>query len=335
MTQEKRAEERNTQYVQSLLSRVKGTEQTGSFHTGAEDMRKLKLGLQVETRKWRAEAAKLMRIQSKKQSPGVSSKAWGRSVPSGDAPVKAMASAVLSSGDSKSRYRPLIVEPRRTEDVVTHGEESRVASVPVSVLQEQRQLIRANGGRWRASLELINSAKDRGRARDRDEGIEVPSPYAKAREVTSDSRDTDRDTGTTSSSSSNEASAGSSRSYDQIPNYALLIHSCLLLSLSTYNLKVSCMLPLQDTSLAVIYYEPKHSHHHNCCHHRHRHHHHDDRHHLYLCPYYLHRHHPHHHRHHPHHHHYHYHYHPRHHHHQLTSIPYDYCSTHSPPSAER
>ena len=243
MSQEKRAEERNTQYVQSLLNRVKGTEQIGSFHTGAEDMRKLKLGLQVETRKWRAEAAKLMRIQSKKQSPGVSSKAWGRSVSSGDAPVKAMASAVLSeaSGDSKSRYRPLIVDPRRTEDLVVQSEGSRVASVPVSVLQEQRQLIRANGGRWRASLELINSAKDRGRARDRDEGIEIPSPYAKSREVTSDSRDTDRDTGSSSSSSSssNEASAGSSRSYDQTPNYALLIHSCILLSLSTYNLKVS------------------------------------------------------------------------------------------------
>ena len=170
-------------------------------------------------------------------------KAWGRSVSSGDAPVKAMASAVLSeaSGDSKSRYRPLIVDPRRTEDLVVQSEGSRVASVPVSVLQEQRQLIRANGGRWRASLELINTAKDRGRARDRDEGIEIPSPYAKSREVTSDSRDTDRDTGSSSSSSSssNEASAGSSRSYDQTPNYALLIHSCILLSLSTYNLKVS------------------------------------------------------------------------------------------------
>ena len=278
MSQEKRAEERNTQYVQSLLSRVKGTEQIGSFHTGAEDMRKLKLGLQVETRKWRAEAAKLMRIQSKKQSPGVTSKAWGRSASSGDALVKAMASAVLSeaSGDSKSRYRPLIVEPRRTEDVVTQGDESRLASVPVSVLQEQRQLIRANGGRWRASLELINSAKDRGRARDRDEGIEIPSPYAKAREVTSDSRDTDRDTGTSgssgsSSSSSNEASAGSSRSYDQTPNYALLIHSCLLLSLSTYNLKVSHMHPLQDTLLIVFDFEPKHYHHHNCYHSHHHH----------------------------------------------------------------
>jgi hypothetical protein len=255
MSQEKRAEERNTQYVQSLLNRVKGTEQIGSFHTGAEDMRKLKLGLQVETRKWRAEAAKLMRIQSKKQSPGVSSKAWGRSVPSGDAPEKAMASAVLSeaSGDSKSRYRPLTVEPRRTEDVVVQREESREASVPVSVLQEQRQLIRANGGRWRASLELINSAKDRGRARDRDEGIEIPSPYAKAREVTSNSRNTDRDTGT-NTSSSNEASAGSRRSYDQTPNYALLIHSCLLLSLSTYNLKVSFMHPLQDAWLTVYDY---------------------------------------------------------------------------------
>lgn len=255
MSQEKRAEERNAQYVQSLLSRVKGTEQIGSFLTGAEDMRKLKLGLQVETRKWRAEAAKLMRIQSKRQSPGVSSKAWGRSIISGDAPVKALATAVLSeaSGDSKSRYRPLIVEARRTEDVLDQVDESREASVPVSVLQEQRQLIRANGGRWRASLELINSAKDRGRARDRDEGIEIPSPYAKAREVTSDSRNTD----SSSSSSSNEASVAGSRSYDQTPNYALLIHSCLLLSLSTYNLKVSYTHLLQETSIAVFDFELK------------------------------------------------------------------------------
>ena len=229
-------------------------------------MRKLKLGLQVETRKWRAEAAKLMRIQSKKQSPGVSSKAWVRPAFSGDAPVKALATAVLSgaSGDSKSRYRPLIVEQRRTEDIVTQGEEGREASVPVSVLQEQRQLIRANGGRWRASLELINSAKDRGRARDRDEGIEIPSPFAKAREVTSDNRNTDRDSGSSSSSSSssNEASVASSRSNDQTPNYALLIHSCLLLSLSTYNLKVCYMHLLQETSRTIFDFEPKYYHHH-------------------------------------------------------------------------
>ena len=246
MSQEKRAEQRNAQYVQSLLSRVKGTDQIGSsFLTGAEDMRKLKLGLQVETRKWRAEAAKLMRIQSKKQSSGGISKAWGRAVSTGDDPgpgsVQTLATTLLSEafGDSKSRYRPLTVEAMRRGGVDVE-EESREASVPVSVLQEQRQLIRANGGRWRASLELINSAKERGRARDRDEGIEVPSPYEKVRELIYDDRDreTNKDT-VTSTSTLNGGPQVVDVAPDNAPNYALLIHSCLLLSQSTYNLKVT------------------------------------------------------------------------------------------------
>ena len=242
ISQEKRAEQRKAQYVQSLLSRVKGTDQIGSsFLTGAEDMRKLKLGLQVETRKWRAEAAKLMRIQSKKQSSGGISKAWGRAVSTGDSPgpgpgsVQALATTLLSEafGDSKSRYRPLTVEAVRPGGVGVE-EERREASMPVSVLQEQRQLIRANGGRWRASLELINSAKDRGRARDRDEGIEIPSPYEKVRELIFDDRD--REAIKDAVTSTSNLNGGSP---DNAPNYALLIHSCLLLSQSTYNLKVT------------------------------------------------------------------------------------------------
>ena len=97
MSQRKRTRQRNAQYVQSILSRVEGNDQIGStFLTSAEDMRKLKLGLQLESRKWRAEAAKLMGILSKELSYGVNSKVWGRSTSSGDTPVKALTTTLLS-----------------------------------------------------------------------------------------------------------------------------------------------------------------------------------------------------------------------------------------------
>lgn len=47
---EKSIQRRNTQYVQSLLERVKGTDSRSNYITAQADVKKVKLGLQVETR---------------------------------------------------------------------------------------------------------------------------------------------------------------------------------------------------------------------------------------------------------------------------------------------
>ena len=53
-------EKRNAQYVQSLLDRFKGSEDKAAMRMTENDLTKLKLGLRVEARRWRAEAARLM-----------------------------------------------------------------------------------------------------------------------------------------------------------------------------------------------------------------------------------------------------------------------------------
>ena len=198
-----------------------------------DDIRKLKLGLQVETRKWRAEAAKLMRTRGQQYSVGVNSndKPW---TDEGTSSRNAVAASDSSSpaDDWNNRFRPLAFDPP-TEGQgqgVGKGPGAVAGSVSSSESRQRRQHQRASGGRWRASLELIDSA----RARARGAGVGTEDPDMDA--------DMDADVDEAESVPKRGGTGGSwgglGESDAASTNYALLIHSCLLLSLSTYNLKV-------------------------------------------------------------------------------------------------
>jgi hypothetical protein len=196
-----------------------------------DDIKKLKLGLQVETRKWRAEAAKLMRTRGQQYSVGVNSndKQWMEEGTSTRNAAPATDSN-SSADDWSSRFRPVTFDP------LTEGQGLGVGKGPGAVARslsnsdsrQRRQHQRASGGRWRASLELIDSATVRGvgvGAEDPDMDSDMDAGEAEAESVL-------KKGGTVGSwGGLGESDAAST-------NYALLIHSCLLLSLSTYNLKV-------------------------------------------------------------------------------------------------
>lgn len=197
-----------------------------------DDIRKLKLGLQVETRKWRAEAAKLMRTRDQQYSVGLSSndKQWteeGSSSRNAAAPNDSDSPA----DDWKSRFRPLAFDPP-TEgqgEGVRSGLGAVAGSVSSSEWRQRRQHQRASGGRWRASLELIDSARARGvevGTGDSDMDSDMDGDEAEAEAVRK-------------RAGKGGSGGGLGESVAAPVNYALLIHSCLLLSLSTYNLKVN------------------------------------------------------------------------------------------------
>lgn len=194
-----------------------------------EDIRKLKLGLQVETRKWRAEAAKLMRTRGQQYSIGVNSndKQWTLTADE-EASSQNTAGGSDSPSDDwnwNSRFRPLAFDPPvgAQGQGGGKGQGAVAGSVSMTELKQRRQHQRASGGRWRASLELIDSAKER-RA-----GTEDPDADADV-EAEADMPIKREGTGT--------GLGGAGELDPSATNYALLIHSCLLLSLSTYNLKV-------------------------------------------------------------------------------------------------
>ena len=81
-------EKRNAQYVQSLLDRFKGSEDKAAMRMTEKDLTKLKLGLRVEARRWRAEAARLMTTS-----------------------VAAAASAAAGAEKMKKTANELLVEP--------------------------------------------------------------------------------------------------------------------------------------------------------------------------------------------------------------------------------
>jgi hypothetical protein len=196
-----------------------------------DDIRKLKLGLQVETRKWRAEAAKLMRTRGQQYSVGVNSndKQW---MDEGTSTRNAAAATDLNSpaDDWNSRFRPLAFDPpiEGQGQGVGKGPGAVAGSVSNSASRQRRQHQRASGGRWRASLELIDSARARG------VGVGTEDPNMES--------DLDADEAEAESVLKRGGTGGSwgglGESDAASTNYALLIHSCLLLSLSTYNLKV-------------------------------------------------------------------------------------------------
>lgn len=231
---------RNAQYVKSLLDRVKGVEKRASFFAGEEELRKLKLGLQAETRKWRAQAAKSMKAQNQKYLFSDS-----------NSKEESDRADIVSRGmneleDSQGRFLPLSMSAATGEESRRDVDREGKGTVSVSELQIMRLRQKATGGRWRASLELIDSAASAGRERDR--GVEILSPSKLNTDGEEEEEEEDRgDRYKTDRSNSKsggrvgDRSDGVTREVNAekgTPNYALLIHSCLLLSLSTYNLKV-------------------------------------------------------------------------------------------------
>lgn len=239
----KASQTRNAQYVKSLLDRAKGVDKRAIF-AGEEELRKLKLGLQAETRKWRAHAVRSMKAQNQKYLFSDTS----------DTQEELDRAEIVSRGlneleDSPERFRPLSLSADTSEEnrrVEADQDGSGVGKVSVSELQIQRQRQKATGGRWRASLELIDSAATAGQERDKDKDrdAEILSPSkrdgGKGDRSKSD-RSASKSGGKVSSGEdrvSRDLSAEKGAGSGVTPNYALLIHSCLLLSLSTYNLKV-------------------------------------------------------------------------------------------------
>ena len=187
---EKAVQKRNAQYVQSLLDRFKGPDDS-KIRMTEKDLRKLKLGLQVEARKWRNEAARLV------------------------------TTSVAAGEKVRKTANELLVEPvvreilqRESElsaDGVSPRDDNSARRSPVDDVEKNRVIKhfrKATGGRWRASLELIESAHSSPTS-----GMLTYDGIATKSTASSDPNPT--------------------------PNYALLLHSCLVLSLSTYNLKLS------------------------------------------------------------------------------------------------
>ena len=232
---------------------------------GVEDLRKLKLGLRIETRKWRAEASKLMGGETR----GVNKKYDFNSDEKID--------------EKNGRFRPLnkLKIDDDTEDIYSNKQNRKANNNDNNnnnnnnnrdgkgyKEKEKNNLISSNasGKKWKLSLDLINNAnkknknKIKNKSADNSLIIDNNDNRKNEREVvknrigeTYNIGEPD-DRGLMENMKSlvmgkkkiekNEKNMVE-ESVDIVedslisPNYALLIHSCLMLSLSTYNLKVN------------------------------------------------------------------------------------------------
>lgn len=177
-----------------------------------------------------------MRTRDQQYSVGVSSndKQWTEEGTSSRSAAAATDSNTPAD-DWKSRFRPLAFDPptegqgQGQEEVARSGVGAVAGSVSSSEWRQRRQHQRASGGRWRASLELIDSARARGVGvgiGDSDMDSDMDGDDAEAEAVRKRAE-------------KGGSWGGLGESVEAPVNYALLIHSCLLLSLSTYNLKVN------------------------------------------------------------------------------------------------
>ena len=281
-----KVQQKNEQYVQSLLSRVKGKNSKNILYTsGAEDVKKLKLGLQIETRRWRAEAEKLMGV--KIPSVGVSEKYFSSSQNNININNNNNERNILNfENDEKSRFRPLNNLKKNIDMVILKDSEKQnnydnsnlnnnnlndnintnnnlnnlnnqmnKKQIDIQKAKNKRMSSNTAGVRWKSSLDLINNAHKNtkigtktvissGAENDKiNVGIfESLKTVIKGKnnmvENKNDGIKNNEKDGNSKNGNRKSKSNGNKDENTVSPNYALLIHACLMLSLSTYNLKV-------------------------------------------------------------------------------------------------